>query len=87
MTGSYLMPPYTSNDMHMVLLVFIAFHRFQLLKESEKRSKIDGLNTLNYTLLGIEPTKLYTRIYVQINETLIKEQYEHRQKQYFKTNK
>ncbi|KAK3098343.1 hypothetical protein FSP39_018629, partial [Pinctada imbricata] len=42
--------------------------RMKLLREGKRRFKTDGLNSLKYKVLKLEFNKLYTRIYVEVNE-------------------
>jgi len=50
--------------------------RFKYLKEGTKRMGEDGLNKLNYRVLGTERRKLFTKILVSIDENAVKKGYQ-----------
>ena len=51
----------------------IICYRFQLLYRDSKDFAADGLNSVKYQVLKTEFKKLYTRIYVSVNESEIKQ--------------
>ncbi|KAL5010287.1 hypothetical protein ScPMuIL_012592 [Solemya velum] len=53
-----------------------------ILKTTKHRYKLDGLNSLRYTVLKLEKRKLYTWILVTVNQTEISEPFIHQKKQF-----
>ena len=51
----------------------IICYRYQLLYRDNKDFAADGLNSVKYQVLRIEFKQLYTRIYVSVNESEIKQ--------------
>ena len=55
----------------VLLNTFSVFFRFNLVKNAGKRVSLDGLNTLEYTVLKTELQTLYTWILVTCDEKKI----------------
>jgi hypothetical protein len=56
----------------IVEILYVFYDRSSLLKTSKRRIDVDGLSSLNGSYVArIEPYKLYTKIYVDINQKYI----------------